>query len=188
MLQVSIAVPCPLCQDVHTSYTRRKSQINVSLISFPYHVADPVVEDALQYPFIAALVSPFGPQAIQPFEGHLSLLHQYYGHESGGSWFKVPKRDSNRSSAEDREFLCLNLITYDFAVLKAVPFDLWSLAVSSYIKNPAMTIKHCLILMTKYCSQNSHSSQATHWVWIISDLLLFAWQCFYFSWLEPFQR
>ena len=65
-------------------------------------VADELVLDALQYPFIAALASAFGPVAIGPFEDHLSMLHQYYEQQKGGSWFKSQTRASKLRSVESQ--------------------------------------------------------------------------------------
>lgn len=63
-----------------------------------FHVGD-VYEDALEYPFLSAMLAPFGPEAVQPFEQHLRLLHSECGQEHGGCWFKMsgPSKSSRVS-------------------------------------------------------------------------------------------
>ena len=46
-------------------------------------------EDALEYPFLSAMLAPFGPEAVLPFEPHLRQLHSECGQEQGGCWFKM---------------------------------------------------------------------------------------------------
>ena len=58
------------------------------LICRPFFVGD-MYEDALEYPFLSAMIAPFGPEAGQPFEQHLRQLHSECGQEHGGCWFRM---------------------------------------------------------------------------------------------------
>jgi len=56
-----------------------------------------VYEDALEYPFLSAMLAPFGPDALEPFEAHLRGLHQDYNHSHGGCWFRMTGPGKSRS-------------------------------------------------------------------------------------------
>jgi hypothetical protein len=56
-----------------------------------------VYEDALEYPFISAMLAPFGPDALQPFDAHLRGLHRDYSHTHGGCWFKMTSPGKSRT-------------------------------------------------------------------------------------------
>jgi hypothetical protein len=59
--------------------------------------AEGVYEDALEYPFLSAMLAPFGPDALEPFEAHLRGLHQDYNHSHGGCWFRMTGPGKSRS-------------------------------------------------------------------------------------------
>lgn len=54
----------------------------------------------MEYPFLSALLSPFGPEAVLPFEEHLRAMHGEYGQKHGGSWFKMMSQRKSRSTLE----------------------------------------------------------------------------------------
>ena len=56
--------------------------------------AEELYEDALEYPFLSALLAPFGPDAILPFEGHLRALHKDCTPRHGGCWYKTARKKS----------------------------------------------------------------------------------------------
>ena len=59
--------------------------------------AESVYEDALEYPFLSAMLAPFGPDAVQPFDSHLRGLHRDYSHSHGGCWFRMTSPAKSRS-------------------------------------------------------------------------------------------
>lgn len=62
--------------------------------------AEDICEDPLEYPFLSALLAPFGPEAILPFEEHLRALHSECSHRHGGCWFKMASPRKARSTLE----------------------------------------------------------------------------------------
>lgn len=61
----------------------------VNVLKLSVRCAGEIYEDALEYPFLSAMLAPFGPDAARPFEAHLRRLHRECNQKHGGCWYKM---------------------------------------------------------------------------------------------------